>query len=220
MKQKTKTEKTAAVTFGAARQTKRYDPAFKQAAVANWIKTGQSGTQLAAELGIRYPSLKEWKRRYSGDAGPQRDDLATENRALKAELARVPRATGHSKKNAGPRHRTIAQRYATIASMNAEASQRERAAAALRMKIRAVHQQPQGRYGAPRIQRELAAQGDRHGCKRIARLMRADRLQGLCARRFVPRTTPSDHDHPLAPNRLAERPAPTGPNQTWVTDLT
>ncbi len=47
-----------------APQTKRYDAAFKQAAVAHWIKTGQSGTRSAAELGISYPSLKEWKRRY------------------------------------------------------------------------------------------------------------------------------------------------------------
>lgn len=104
--------------------------------------------------------------------------------------------------------------------VKAATSQRERTDAALREKICVVHARHLGRYGAPRIQRELAAQGDRHGCKRIARLMRAEGIQGLCARRFVPRTTQSDHDHPIAPNRLAERPAPTGPNQTWITDLT
>lgn len=104
--------------------------------------------------------------------------------------------------------------------VKAEASQRERADDALRKKIHTVHKRHLGRYGAPRIQRELAAQGDRHGCKRIARLMRGGGLQGLCSRRFVPRTTQSDHDQPIAPNRLAQAPAPTGPNQTWVTDLT
>lgn len=104
--------------------------------------------------------------------------------------------------------------------VKAPPSQRERADAALQDKICRVHAQHRGRYGAPRLQRELAAQGARHGCKRIARLMRAAGLQGLCARRFVPRTTHSDHHHPIAPNRLAERPAPTGPNQIWVTDLT
>ena len=36
----------------------------------------------------------------------------------------------------------------------------------------------------------------------------------------MPRTTQSDHDQPIAPNRLAQAPVPTGPNQTWVTDLT
>jgi putative transposase len=104
--------------------------------------------------------------------------------------------------------------------VKAEASQRERTDAALQVKIRTVHTQHRGRYGAPRIQQELAAQGARHGCKRIARLMQAEGLQGLCARRFVPRTTQSDHDQPIAPNRLAAQASPTGPNQTWVTDLT
>jgi len=75
-------------------------------------------------------------------------------------------------------------------------------------------------YGAPRIQEELAGQGARHGGKRIARLMQAAGLRGLCSRRYVPRTTDSDHDQPIAPNLLGERPAPTGPNQIWVTDLT
>ena len=104
--------------------------------------------------------------------------------------------------------------------VKAAASNREGIDAALRGQIRIVYQQHRGRYGAPRIQRELAAQGHRHGCKRIARLMRADALRGLCARRFVPRTMQSDHDQPIAPNRLATQPTPTGPNQTWVTDLT
>jgi hypothetical protein len=44
MKQNPKTETTPAVKPGAAPQTKRYDEAFKQAAVANWIKTGQLAT--------------------------------------------------------------------------------------------------------------------------------------------------------------------------------
>jgi putative transposase len=112
------------------------------------------------------------------------------------------------------------QRSGYHAWARAAASERERADAALLVNIRAVHTQHRGRYGAPRIQRELASQGHRHGCKRSARLMRTHGLRGLCARRFVPRTTQSDHDQPIAPNRLAAQPAPTGPNQTWVTDLT
>ena len=104
--------------------------------------------------------------------------------------------------------------------VQAGASLRARTDAALLPKIRAVFARHKGRYGSPRIQDELADQGARHGGKRIARLMKAAGLRGLCSRRFVPRTTHSDHDHPIAPNLLGERPAPTGPNQTWVTDLT
>lgn len=104
--------------------------------------------------------------------------------------------------------------------VRAEAGPRERTDTALRSEIRAIHRQHRGRYGAPRIQKALAAQGARHGVKRIARLMRETGLRGLCHRRFVPRTTDSRHDRPVAPNRMAERPAPTGPNQVWVADLT
>jgi transposase-like protein len=52
---------------------KRYDENFRKSAVEHWIKTGQPGTQIATELGISYPSLKEWKRRYHGDALPHSD---------------------------------------------------------------------------------------------------------------------------------------------------
>ena len=101
MNKSKKIESTEAITVAAAPQTKRYDDAFKQAAVENWIKTGQPGTQIATELGISYPSLKEWKRRYMGDAMPQRDDLAAENRALKSELARVREQRDILKKTLG-----------------------------------------------------------------------------------------------------------------------
>ena len=45
--------------------------------------------------------LKDWKRRYYGDATPQRDDLAAENRALKAELSRVREQRDILKKTLG-----------------------------------------------------------------------------------------------------------------------
>ena len=99
-------------------------------------------------------------------------------------------------------------------------SARQVADAALLADVQAIHARHQKRYGAPRIRHELQQRGQRHGTKRIARLMRADGLHGRCARRYVPRTTDSDHDQPIAPNRLAQAPAPSGPNQIWVSDFT
>jgi transposase len=101
MNKSSKNETRTTDTPAPAGQTKRYDEAFKQQAVENWIKTGKPGTQIAEELGISYPSLKEWKRRYYGDATPQRDDLAAENRALRAELARVREQRDILKKTVG-----------------------------------------------------------------------------------------------------------------------
>jgi transposase len=101
MNKSTKTQRPESTTTDPAPQTKRYDAAFKPQAVENWIKTGQPGTPIAGELGLSYPSLKEWKRRYYGDATPQREDLAAENRALKAELARVREQRDILKKTVG-----------------------------------------------------------------------------------------------------------------------
>ena len=102
----------------------------------------------------------------------------------------------------------------------ASPSARATADTALLDDLRQLHAQPRGRYGAPRLQRALAQRGQRHGTQRIARLLRQAGLRGRTPRRFVPRTTDSDHDQPIAPNHLAGRPAPTGPNQVWVSDLT
>ncbi len=47
--------------------------------------------------------------------------------------------------------------------------------------------------------------------------------KGLCGRqkgRYRVQTTDSNHDQPIAPNRLAEAPKATAPNQLWVTDIT
>ena len=102
----------------------------------------------------------------------------------------------------------------------APASPRAQSDATLLPKIHALHQKHKRRCGAPRIREALARQGQHPGRKRIARLMKQEGLRGLCSRRFVPRTTQSGHDQPIAPNRLAQRPAPTGPDQVWVNDLT
>jgi transposase len=85
----------------AAPQSKRYDEALKKAAVENWIQSGKSGAVIAAELGVSYPSLKEWKARYCGNAIPERATLEAENRALKRELARVSEQRDILKKTVG-----------------------------------------------------------------------------------------------------------------------
>ena len=81
--------------------SKRYDEAFRRQAVEHWLRSGQSGARIARELGISYPTLKEWKRRYTGDVLPQRADLEAENRALKVELARVREQRDILKKTLG-----------------------------------------------------------------------------------------------------------------------
>jgi hypothetical protein len=58
--------------------------------------------------------------------------------------------------------------------------------AALLERVRAVHVASRATYGAPRIHAELRMRGERHGRKRIARLMRGAGLIGASHRRGGP----------------------------------
>ena len=99
-------------------------------------------------------------------------------------------------------------------------SQRQREDAALAAKIAAAHRASRGTYGAPRIVEDLREEGTRTSKRRCARLMRAQGLHGKKKNRRRPRTTNSRHAQPVAPNLIAERPVPSGPNQAWWTDIT
>jgi transposase InsO family protein len=83
-----------------------------------------------------------------------------------------------------------------------------------------IHTRSRETYGAPRVEKELRKKGRCHGRNRVARLMRQ---RGLCGRqkgRYRIQTTDSNHDQPIAPNRLAEAPKATKPNQLWAADIT
>ena len=98
-------------------------------------------------------------------------------------------------------------------------SQRAREDEQLKVHIRAAHKASRGRYGSPRVQKELCAQDQHVGRKRVARLMKADGLAARRKRRFR-RTTDSTHQHPVAPNLLDRQFTVDAPNAVWVTDIT
>jgi putative transposase len=86
-------------------------------------------------------------------------------------------------------------------------------------RLRRVHQMSRGTYGAPRIHAELAAEGARHGRKRIARLMRQAGLEGAHRRRFR-RTTERDPLRAPAADLVDRRFAAERANGLWVADIT
>jgi putative transposase len=87
-------------------------------------------------------------------------------------------------------------------------------------KIKTIFQESRKTYGSPRICAALRRDGERCGKNRVARLMRENLLRARQKKRFVPRTTQSDHDQPIAPNWLSQVPAPAQPDQVWVVDIT
>jgi transposase InsO family protein len=97
--------------------------------------------------------------------------------------------------------------------------QRQREDAQLTQEIRQVFDKHQGRYGSPRVHRELRDEGVSCSRKRVARLMQEAELVARRKRRRV-LTTRRDTSHSVAPNFLNREFAATEPNTKWVTDIT
>jgi transposase InsO family protein len=91
---------------------------------------------------------------------------------------------------------------------------------ALALEIQSIHTRSRQTYGSPRVTAELRKNGRHHGRNRIARLMKQGGLCGRQKGRYRVQTTDSNHDQPIAPNRLAQAPEATAPNQLWVADIT
>lgn len=91
--------------------------------------------------------------------------------------------------------------------------------AELTVRIRMFHARSKGAYGAPNIHEDLRDEGIRVGCKRVARLMKADGLKGVCRRKWVVTTTRDAEATPAADLVQREFSA-DAPNRLWVADIT
>ena len=103
--------------------------------------------------------------------------------------------------------------------LGAEPSARATEDAELAQEIGVIHHEHKGRYGSPRVHRELRAGGRRVSRKRVARLMRENGLRGRVPRRFR-RTTDSRHSARIAPNLLERDFSASAPNEVWAGDIT
>jgi putative transposase len=87
-------------------------------------------------------------------------------------------------------------------------------------KIKEIHADARGVYGAPRIHAELRlGHGIRVGRKRVERLMREARLSGLVKRRRG-RTTIRVQGVRVADDLVRRQFRPAAPNELWVADIT
>lgn len=98
-------------------------------------------------------------------------------------------------------------------------SPRSQANQNLLTEIRVIHNRSRKTYGSPRVHAELRDCDWLVGKNRVARLMRAENLRGQ-RKRKQPRTTNSQHSHPVAPNHLNRDFHATRPNEKWLADIT
>jgi putative transposase len=99
-------------------------------------------------------------------------------------------------------------------------SARELANGVMAQQIKQLFEAKRQRYGSPRITEQLRRQGQVCNHKRVERLMRQEGLKARSGRKRKVRTTNSDHDQPVAPNLLLDRPAPAKIDEVWVADIT
>ena len=83
--------------------------------------------------------------------------------------------------------------------------------------ITEIHTRSRRTYGAPRVHAELGRLGRHCGRKRVARLMRGQRLVGVHARRRWRRGRP---DTASAPDLVRRDFNPVGPDRLWAADVT
>jgi putative transposase len=99
------------------------------------------------------------------------------------------------------------------------ASRRTTSDAVLLERIRAIHEDSRGTYGAPRIHAELKEAGIFVGRKRVARLMKEAGIVGVSRRRFV-KTTSRSPDKRAAPDLVKRDFTASAPDELWVADIT
>jgi transposase InsO family protein len=96
----------------------------------------------------------------------------------------------------------------------------QRADARLASQIQAVHEESQGRYGAPRIHAELRRRGHRHSRKRIARLMRTAKIRGRAPKRWRTTTIPGPGTARADQIRRGFTADASNLNTRWCGDIT
>lgn len=99
-------------------------------------------------------------------------------------------------------------------------SQREARDEELMPLIRDIFWEHKRRYGARRIAKELAAQGEGCSVVRVAKLLEKQGLKAIQPKSYRPRTTNSRHSLGYSPNLLTGRDTPTKPDEVWVGDIT
>lgn len=98
-------------------------------------------------------------------------------------------------------------------------SQRDKDNDMLLNRIQNIYKDNKGRYGSPRIKKQLEKEKVTCGKNRVAKLMSQNNIKAKTRRKYKV-TTDSKHDHAVANNLLKQDFNATDVNQKWVSDIT
>jgi putative transposase len=100
------------------------------------------------------------------------------------------------------------------------ASVRAQRRAELAGKVREVFEENRRVYGSPRVCQALKARDIRVCENTVADIMKERQIRAKSKKKFVPRTTDSRHECPVAENVLGREFDAERPNRKWVVDIT
>lgn len=94
--------------------------------------------------------------------------------------------------------------------------------AVLLKRIEVIHERSTQTYGSPRVTEELRAEGFMVNEKRVARIMRENKIASEAVKKFKVTTTDSNHELPIAERVFETEYADCvmAPNQVWAGDIT
>jgi putative transposase len=99
---------------------------------------------------------------------------------------------------------------------NSQSKRREE----LAVKIREIYEESRGAYGSPRVFEALKALGENVSENTVAGIMQEREIRAKTKKKYVPRTTDSQHQQPIARNILDRQFKAGLPNQKWAADIT
>jgi putative transposase len=98
-------------------------------------------------------------------------------------------------------------------------SPRHQVREAMAVEVKRVFDDEKARAGAPRIAKRLNEEGHRACRQTVASIMKARGWRAKAVKKYKA-TTNSNHNLPVAPNRLAQNFEAYAPDQKWVSDIT
>ena len=104
--------------------------------------------------------------------------------------------------------------------LNRKPSKRAQEREVILREVHKLHAESKGRYGSPKITRELRNNGFRVSRPRVAKIMKASNLKSIIVGKFKVCTTDSNHGFNISPNLLERNFTPESSSKAWVSDIT
>ncbi|WAA12114.1 IS3 family transposase [Fervidibacillus halotolerans] len=221
---------------------KRYNQEFKQT-VVELYRSGTPVSQLSSEYGVSEVTIYKWIKQLSPIEGEQELTLADveaiqrENLRLKQEIEIPKKGYDHIREKIDEQelidliieeseHHPIQTMCRVLKmpkstyyqSFHKKPNRYHVANEQLLERIRAIHKESKGRYGAPKIFEILKKEGYTGSINRVQRLMKRAGIKSCIIKKFRP--TPTRKPVEERENVLNQNFTTTTINEKWVADIT